>query len=439
MTCRPCHKCGFWLTGKSGANELDLGDGGCSNCGAGQYAGDSFVTRGIKLSFCASGLLGAGLARGIFNANNADFTPFEGMMRVMAEFHEHPFIFTIVVVLLTVLLAKCSAFWFAKEAEAIGAPEEEITTISVAGDQAREPDLTPVEFGIGMAILFLILMGAAAWLDWFTPLIFLPFMSGAIGFALFARAYRFFKKTARDSPAKSGAPLSLNRLEKLAHMKLADLEERRLGLEALKTRLESEPGGESDDLIGKVGQAAAMMERMQALCYVRLGEIEYSRWSNQFVPIKMDRGNLVSSDCNQRLSQLQTLKEQGETLLENLRQRKSLTDIHDGQRLINRLIEDLNGPCDHLKKRLFVQQAMLLMKTGDPLEDVFQAVPLNLNVEKRTNDDDIAMTEFWADYQALESEFICLQLGGEIRENLNRQDLNAGSGVREVDSGEPAL
>ena len=213
---------------------------------------------------------------------------------------------------------------------------------------------------------------------------------------------------------------SLRLDEELIRKRLADIESREQHLAETWSQISTQATGEAAERWEKVrraiDQASGILSRQRDRHHVMLWEIALVRWTNALEPLAADWDDLTHELCNQRIRQLELLKNRGEQFLADW-DSVDISELPEAQRCIDRLRHTL-AACDKLHEALIVQQAALAVRGIAPIEDTLSApaAPLDGLSAMDAFNARAALGEFNKAFDELEHEYSRLRSEEELVE-----------------------
>jgi hypothetical protein len=168
-----------------------------------------------------------------------------------------------------------------------------------------------------------------------------------------------------------------------------------------------------------IDSAAGVLVKQRDRYHAKLWEIALVRWQNALEPLAADWELLTHEACNQRLRQLERLRDQGKQYLDDW-EGVDLTDLPEARRCLERLRNALES-CDQLREALIVEQARLAVVGIAPVDEALSTSMGTSNTALHALDvfnARAALGEFESAFDELEAEYNRLRSEDELAEQV---------------------
>lgn len=201
--------------------------------------------------------------------------------------------------------------------------------------------------------------------------------------------------------------------EETIRQRLSDISQRERQLEETRQQaLLALPEERQTKVRQTIDSAVTLLGKQRDRYHAKLWEIALVRWQNALEPLAADWESLTHEACNQRLRQLDRLREQGKQYLDDW-EGVDLTDLPEARRCLERLRNALES-CDQLREALIVEQARLAVVGIAPMDEALStslgtsSTALHaldvFNARAALGEFESAFDELEAEYNRLKSE-----------------------------------
>ncbi|MBB6053125.1 hypothetical protein [Armatimonas rosea] len=168
-----------------------------------------------------------------------------------------------------------------------------------------------------------------------------------------------------------------------------------------------------------IDSAAGVLAKQRDRYHAKLWEIALVRWQNALEPLASDWESLTHEACNQRLRQLERLRDQGKQYLDDW-EGVDLTDLPEARRCLERLRNALES-CDQLREALIVEQARLAVVGIAPVDEALSTSMSTSSTALHALDvfnARAALGEFESAFDDLEAEYNRLRSEDELAQQV---------------------
>ena len=218
-----------------------------------------------------------------------------------------------------------------------------------------------------------------------------------------------------DERRRAPHPQSLLSMEEVIKRRMREIQERDEKTKAVLGRAQHNAGDMWEQVRATLDATRQTLRKQHARYDAKLVEIEMVRLQNQLAPL-VYADDASYGRIDNHLKSIEAAQEKAAPWKKQLsEQREVLGDAPDVEELSERLSE-FEGSMNKLREEFVGRQAVLTLKGLSPLDDALAPVsrPVAALREAEVFNTQVALTDFSASFDELESEYARLQTEGDV-------------------------
>lgn len=244
-------------------------------------------------------------------------------------------------------------------------------------------------------------------------------LSKRISNALYKRSQRSVERQVAKRTAPH--PASLAYKENIIEQRTSELSKREQQVSAVLERAQLSTGEEWEQVRVTLKASVQTLKRQHARYRAKSVEIETVRLQNRLAPLISDTNRFSYDQIDNHLNSIERARKSAVTLDEQLdEQRRVLGNTSEIGDLAQRLVE-LQASMNKLRDAFVGQQAVLALKGITPLDDALSPVSRPVAALRETEGFNIqvAITDFSASFDELESEYVRVQTEEDVAQKVS--------------------